>query len=301
MKSFLNNGFYFTIGIAFLALAKIKHAVYGYTSPKPFSTSEFQRCADYDIQVVDQWIAHLQEYTKDNASDILSGKRILELGPGSDLGVGLYLLSKSISQYNAVDVNNLVQTVPKGFYVSFLAHLKQSNADCDVAFLKAELEKTSAGNNDKLNYVCRKDFDISAAGLQKIDIVFSQAAFEHFDDVDQTIASISAVTAPGSIMVVLIDLQTHSRWIRHKDPINIYRYARWLYRLFAFRGIPNRVRPYQYMAACERHGWSNIVIKAGVRLAEDRYRAVKNSLDKQFIDDRNQMDLLSAWLYATKV
>jgi hypothetical protein len=101
-------------------------------------------------------------------------------------------------------------------------------------------------------------------------------------------------------MVLLIDLQTHSRWIRQKDPINIYRYPQWIYRLFAFRGIPNRVRPYQYKAACERHGWSNVVIKAGTLLPDKNFKAVKNQLAREFIDDKNQMNLLSFWLYATR-
>ena len=51
---------------------------------------------------------------------------------------------------------------------------------------------------------------------------------------------------------------THSRWIRDKDPNNVYRYHERIYRLFDFRGIPNRVRPYRYRRAFERNGWSNV-------------------------------------------
>jgi hypothetical protein len=42
------------------------------------------------------------------------------------------------------------------------------------------------------------------------------------------------------------DRQTHSRWIREKDPNNIYRYARWFYRLFYSSGQLNRVRLAEY-------------------------------------------------------
>jgi hypothetical protein len=60
--------------------------------------------------------------------------------------------------------------------------------------------------------------------------------------------------------VAEIDLKTHSRWIRDHDPNNIYRYSNAIYRALWFRGIPNRVRPYEYRAIFEAHGWTNVRI-----------------------------------------
>ena len=223
----------FSSGVLFLGLAKVKNMVQGYSSPKPFSLNEIENCIKYDIKVVDIWVERLQEYISSDNADILKGKRILELGPGSDLGVGLYLLSKNVAEYNAIDVNDLVQSVPKEFYVSFISHLKKNNSDIDESFLKNELENTREGNNNKLNFVCREDFDIvNALDSREIDIIFSQAAFEHFDDIDEAIQAISSVAVKGAKAVVLIDLKTHSRWIRDKDPNNIYRYPKWFYDLF---------------------------------------------------------------------
>ena len=122
------NWFYFVAGIGFLALAKAKHVLYGYSTPKPFGLSELDRCIDYDV--------------------------------------------------------------------------------------------------------------------------------------DSTVSQLAKVVRPGGKIVAVIDLQTHSRWIREKDPNNIYRYPRWLYRLFYFPGQPNRVRPAQYRACFERHGWRDVAIAA---------------------------------------
>ena len=204
--------------------------------------------------------------------DILNGKRVLELGPGSDLGVGLYLLSKGAGEYNAVDVNNLVQTVPQTFYEELFTYLKSMNDEIDELLLRGELDKTINGRNNKLNYVCRNDFNISSAlDRRKVDVVFSQAAFEHFDNIEETIESLSNVAVKGAIAIILIDLKTHSRWIRDKDPINIYRYPDWIYRSFHFRGIPNRVRPYQYKDAFKKHGWGNVKIEPGKLLSDDNF------------------------------
>ena len=99
----LSNFFYRLIGIAFLLLSKVKAYLRGYRAPKRFTTAEWTRSANYDITVVDNWLRHLATYA---AATSVVNKSVLELGPGSDLGTGLYLLSKQVSQYVAVDINN---------------------------------------------------------------------------------------------------------------------------------------------------------------------------------------------------
>jgi hypothetical protein len=66
------------------------------------------------------------------------------------------------------------------------------------------------------------------------------------------------VAKPGCEAVHIIDLQTHSRWIRERDPNNIYRYPEPLYRLFAFPGQPNRQRPADYISDFEGQGWNDV-------------------------------------------
>jgi SAM-dependent methyltransferase len=294
------NTFYYFVGIGFVSLAKAKHLLKGYSSPKPFAVSEYEKSIKYDIGVVENWLPNLRNYTKGNYN--LVGKRILELGPGSDLGVGLYLLSKEIAQYNAIDINNLVKTVPPRFYELFFEYLQKIDDKSDIEFLKGELTKTNAGNNDKLNFICRNDFDISSAfDKNSIDIVFSQAAFEHFDDIDKTVRQLSLVVKSGGIIIAEIDLQTHSRWIRDKDPNNIYRYNQTIYNLFRFSGTPNRVRPYRYKNSFEKHGWKNVSIMPLTRLTEDGLYRLANSLHRDFSDEINQMEYLTIILCATKI
>lgn len=71
----LRNIFFYITGIGFLALAKAKNILQGYSSPKPFDISETARCIDYDISVVDHWLAHLQKYT--DIANPLTGKNVL--------------------------------------------------------------------------------------------------------------------------------------------------------------------------------------------------------------------------------
>ena len=280
-----------------MALAKFKNIIKGYSSPKPFDISEIDQCIEYDIHVVEKWLSHLQEYM--GAKYSIKDKNVLELGPGSDLGIGIYLLLRGCSQYNACDVNDLVKSSPDSFYEKLFERLEGMNSQSNIDDLKRQLQEAKAGNHSQINYVVRNDFDIAAAfGESTVDLVFSQAAFEHFDDFNATVSQLSEVCKPGAILVTEIDLKTHSRWIRDKDPNNIYRYPAYLYNTFWFRGIPNRLRPYQYKEILERFGWTDISIAPATKFDDstDSY----SGMNRAFADGKNQMDYLTIILCAKK-
>jgi SAM-dependent methyltransferase len=288
--------FMYLAGLVFLTLAKAKNILSGYSSPKPFRLAEIDRCIAYDLQVVDEWLKHLRAYAGDQLA--VRDKAVLELGPGSDLGVGLYLLAKGAAVYHACDVNDLTQYAPAGFYAALVDRIIALQTPASREFLESQIEDAQRGTASKLRVVVRSDFDlVSSFGADSIDIVFSQAAFEHFDDVVRTVQQLSIVCRPGATIVAEIDLKTHSRWIRDKDPNNIYRYSNSLYRAFWFRGIPNRVRPYQYQQIFERHGWVDVSVVPIERVTD---RQIAGAVDMQFRDSRNQLDFLSIVLCARK-
>src|SRR5882724_8936072 len=53
---------YFGAGLGFLGLAKIKHTIQGYTTPKPFALSEVDQCIEYDQRVAASYIRNLAAY-----------------------------------------------------------------------------------------------------------------------------------------------------------------------------------------------------------------------------------------------
>ena len=288
--------FFFTVGIGFLFLAKCQNMLTGYVAPKSFGTSETERCIAYDISVVEDWMHHLGQYLQTDAATVLRDKAVLELGPGSDLGTGLCLLSKGVDTYNACDVNDLAAAAPDALYEALLSQIAEAG-EMSTDHIREELARTRKGEPSRINSVVKQDFDLASAfGENSIDLVFSSRAFEHFDDIDAVVSGLSIVCRPGATIVALIDLQTHSRWIKHKDPNNIYRYPRWLYDLFRFREQPNRLRPRDYDEAFERHGWTDIVLVPVKQLDEDR----TDTLSAEFMNTSSQMDLLSIVLCARK-
>jgi SAM-dependent methyltransferase len=274
---FTSNAFFYAAGIVFLALAKIKHTLEGYKTPKPFSLNDTQRCIDYDLRVGDYLLTKLTDYRGS-----ISGRKILELGPGSDVGVGIYFIAKGASEYVAFDRHPLADKAPEAFYSAFADRLQTLGLQ---------------SRRDRVTFVSRDDFDIAAVPeAQNIDVVISNASFEHFDDVETTVKRLSRVVRSGGILVAAIDLQTHSRWIRDADPNNIYRYPEWLYRLFHFSGQPNRVRPDEYRRIFESHNWTRISIAAGNRL-DPHMR--KRRVHRKFSEDQ-YLRYVSIILCATK-
>jgi len=291
-----NNWFLFWLGIAVLCLVKVKHKIKGYSSPKPFDVSEVDRCIDYDIDTVDSWLDFLQKYVGEDS--YLNGRKVLELGPGSDLGVGLILLAKGASEYNAVDSNNLVASVPGTFYATLFGRLGKQN---DIDALVLELDKLRNGKAERLNYIARNDFDIvSALKKREVDLIFSQAAFEHFDDIDKTVSQMTQVSSYGAILIITIDLQTHSRGIRESDPNNIYRYPNWLYKLFYFPGIPNRIRPIDYKNTLEKYGWVDIVITPLTSLDAGALESIQPHLSTNYRNPSSDMDYLTILVCARR-
>ncbi|HAO93203.1 MAG: hypothetical protein A2X99_02650 [Deltaproteobacteria bacterium GWB2_55_19] len=292
----VRNLFHHLAGLGFLALIKAKGALYGYRTPRTFGVEDFKRAVDYDANVVERWLDHLRSYTGKND---ISGKTVLELGPGADLGVGLILLSKGADKYNSLDVNNLVESVPDALYEELFARLEKTGHK-NTDELRRQLTLTRSGKNDRLNYIVTHDFDVTVFGKGAVDLVFSQAAFEHFSDMERTVTQLSGVVKKGALLVAEIDLKTHTRWIRDADPLNIYRFNEFIYNRFSCPGSPNRLRPVDYRRIFERNGWVNVRTIPVIKLDEEYVSKVGPSLSKRFRGAESEIQHLSVILSATK-
>jgi SAM-dependent methyltransferase len=290
------NFLHHCVGAAILIANKIRHAVGGYRNPRPFDASQIARAVKYDFDVVDGWLACLQRY---NGGEVnLAGRSVLELGPGADLGVGLILLAGGAAKYTAVDAHNLAGAASGEFYDQLFGELA---ARADIESLRRELALAQEGAGERLCYHCSRDFDLSIIADDSMDLIVSQAAFEHFDDVHRTIGQISRLACRGAVLVCEIDLATHTRWIRDRDPLNIYRFSEAFYNLLKFRGSPNRVRPLEYREMLADAGWGNIELFPLAVLDESYLARVQPALAGRFTAETSEMGYLSVALCARKL
>lgn len=208
-----------TLGIA----NAVRHRLTGYRTPRPFSNDNQQRAVDYAHEVVERWaVAGLGP----------RGARILELGPGPDLGTGAALLNAGAVSYTAVDAFPLARDVPDTFYEQF--------APLDLR---------------RLHYFVDRFPDLPTIDGQ-FDAVVSNAAMEHVEDVPALWARLRELIAPSGRMIHVVDASTHMRPYRTSDPLHIYRYGEGTYRMMRFPGVPNRMLAGDYADVARATGWT---------------------------------------------
>jgi hypothetical protein len=130
------------------------------------------------------------------------------------------------------------------------------------------------------------------------DLVVSNAALEHFDDVAGTFARLAELVVPGGVMCHHVDGMVHMRGLRPRDPLNLLRYPGPVYRAMSFRGVPNRLRAQDYVAAARATGWAPTVVPGLV--APPAYVAwARRGLARPY-RDRDDLELLTFTLVATR-
>ncbi|MEU8266463.1 methyltransferase domain-containing protein [Sphaerisporangium sp. NPDC049002] len=211
----------------------VRHRLRGYRTPRPFGADEVGRGVAYVTGVVERW-------ARDGDLDF-TGRRVLELGPGPDLGTGAIMLARGAESYTAADLFPLASDTAPAFYEAL------------GACLGRPVER------DRLDYRVTA-FPGMPGVAGPFDLVVSNAALEHFDDVPATFARLAELVAPGGVMCHHIDGMTHMRGIRSRDPLNMLRYPAPLYRAMSFPGVPNRLRARDFLDAAAATGWNARVV-----------------------------------------
>ncbi|WP_426441503.1 methyltransferase domain-containing protein [Bradyrhizobium genosp. P] len=271
------------LGLGFLGLAWSKYRLRGYVTPNTVAKSDVVGQIAYLLDI----FASLRRFMPPDFD--LRGRDVLELSPGASRGNGALFLAMGARSYHAIDVFDLAASEDPAFYGLLLDRFAEATEE-DRERARAI---TSASAAREFGYAVGRDFDIPGlAEGRTFDLIVSCAAFEHYDNVPDAVAGLTRVARPGCQTVHIIDLQTHSRWIREHDPNNIYRYPEAIYRLFRFPGQPNRQRPSDYVQAFETQGWSDVHFVPSRTIEPELRDASLRGLAARFAgqDDMNVLD-----------
>ncbi len=279
----LRNSAMYALGLGFMALAWSKDKLTGYSTPNTVSPDDLGGRVEYVHDIFDSWMRFLPEDFD------LHGKDVLELCPGSSRGAGAIFLANGARSYHAVDIFPLAARETADFHELVLDCLPDGDARSEDVERARAIVRTPGGG-DLFTYATGADFDVvRLAGGRTFDLIVSCAAFEHYDDIDTTIAQTTEVARPGCQSAHIVDFQTHSRWIREHDPNNIYRYPERLYRLFSFPGQPNRRRPKDYAHAFRANGWGDVHVAPSRSVAPELVGPSTSGLAAPF--DAPDMDM----------
>ncbi len=274
------------VGTGFLGLAWAKNRIFGYATPNLVLPSDDEGRIRYVLDTFETWQRFLP------AGFDLRGKDVLEVSPGSSRGAGALFLAAGARSYHAIDAFGLAESEDADFYPHLVARWRTARGDTDPV-------GPAIPDASVFSYAVGRDFDIARlCGGRSFDLIVSCAAFEHYPDIARAIAGQTAVARGGCVAVHVIDLQTHSRWVRDRDPNNIYRFTESFYRLFAFPGQPNRKRPADYIADFVANGWRDVQFTPVRTIAPDRLGAATDGLARAFRKDDSDMSVLNGVLRA---
>jgi len=291
LKTSLKLVLYFAAGLIVLTVNKLRYrrGFRDHLNRRGYSEREVESAIAHDVKAVQEIERDLRRYTQ--CENPFEERVVLELGPGRDIGIGTLLLDRGAKKYFGFDKYDLMGSMNSQFY----GNLKNTLATEDA---KKQADLFASGDATRLHYTVDPLFNLESYSEQDCNLVISRAAFEHFDNVHETIKHLSQVVKSETVLCVLVDLMTHSRWIRQRDPNNIYRFPKWLYRRLHYPGIPNRVRPETYEQILNNCGWSNIQVNLGGRNVSERRPHTLVGLADEF--NNYNMSAMTCVLLATK-
>ena len=273
-----NQFFLFSIGLCLMVINKIRHILIGYTTPRPFSTTEIELSIIYCFNVVKNWERTLIAYTGN--LNPFKGKNIIEIGPGPDLGTGIIILALGAKSYTAIDKNELINNTSPSFYNVLLNRLKELPGYEKAKIAVNNIPKRNF--DEKFCYIYDPNFNLEKLPDKKFDTLVSQAVLEHIINISEIFQILYYKLKSHAIMINEVDLGTHTALIRNLDPLNHLRYSDAVWDLLRFDGSPNRLIMSDYKNILVRLGFKKIEAKQLVVIDKEYIKKSKPNLSKRF-------------------
>ena len=230
----------------------------------------------------------------------LTGKRILEYGPGDLPGVALLMVAHGAEAVVCVDRFPLMQLSEKNVAVihDLLSSLgPEQRLRAESCFLHAA-DLAAGFHPDRIRY------RIAPSGLSglhdEIDLALSRAVLEHVNDLPATFADMHAAMKHDAIAIHQVDLKSHG--LHQTNPLDFLTWPEYLWRLmYSHKGVPNRLRITTYRSIIAQAGFDVIAIEPTLLAETADVRTVRPALATPFrqLTDED-LRCLGFWLICSK-
>lgn len=233
-----------------------------------FSTCFFEYFEKLDVarNVIPQW---------------LSGKTLLEYGPGDLPGVALLMVAHGAEKVWCVDRFPLVKLSDKNVQVmrELLEKLPVPQRQRAEGCFIVRGDPDSGFNPTRIEYLVRPG---GLSGLHSaVDLVYSRAVLEHVNQLAETYADMRSALRPNGISIHQVDLKSHG--LHKANPLDFLAWPNWLWNLmYGFKGVPNRWRKFHHLRAAEKAGLDIRMVAVTTRIAQSEVEAIRPYLDKSF-------------------
>jgi SAM-dependent methyltransferase len=215
-----------------------------------------------------------------DSKDLLSGKTILELGPGGSLGFGLLALEAGAKKYIAIDDGQHAFINQRQIW-SYRALLGNDEDKFKRYFIPAG--ESFMYNPARIEFAAIDQRSHYSIPDQSIDIIYSCAVLEHVHDLELCFAEMLRVLKSGGRMYHEVDLRDHifsqrSLWFLTLSDF-------WFRLLFKNTGgYVNRRRLGYYKKLIEKNGFSILQLQPTILHTDTiNFKEIESSYSKEDI------------------
>lgn len=231
----------------------------------------------------------LLEYAGD-----LRGKSVCEIGPGDYLTSGLSILAAGATRYCVIDrfPGDYFGEGAKRWY-------SEIEKNWNRFYPHLHWDKTLSAEQFPENAMDRLELIgeplESAQASRRYDLICSFQVGEHITDIDAFAKIHTRILTDGGVGLHRVDFGPHDCWFLYRDPGVFLRFSDSVWHLTGSnRGLPNRKRHHEFMAAFERAGLNVEVLFLD---HFDQSLMDLKKLDKKFLDMPIESVLIGTAIY----
>jgi SAM-dependent methyltransferase len=251
----------------------------------------------HSLDIFNQYQLGLEDAGLD--PEYFKGKSILEIGPGSNLGVQLNFIARGATSAFALDRFPDVQSTEKeaAIYEKIFDHLNDNQKELLKDTYKTENNipvfmgnKIQYFGNCSLEKALRKFSDEDGDIVTKFDVVVSHLALEHVANLNKGIYSVKKILNTGGICIFICNLKSLGGVYNHvNEPLRLLNYSEKLWRrMFSKRGGSNRVRAYGYRKRLEVNNFKILSFKILESMSAADLKKAKRHFNDRFASLTNE-------------
>ncbi len=218
----------------------------------------------------------------------LSGKRVLEIGPGESLSVGILCLANGAKSVTAIDrfPSLLNRKQQSEIYKALIQNEKNIETGQFLNLIDNDF-KISADKMDYIPFVPLEELDKTLAPGQ-FDIILSRAVLEHIYDLDLAFSSMNNLLAPGGVMIHEVDFRDHAIFTSYNlHPLTFLTFSKKIWKVAThWLGAPNRKLENYFRQLLNHYGFSYKIFKILAVGSEKKFHAESLELGKTHDDSQ---------------
>jgi len=211
---------------------------------------DVERTRAYDQEVFDDYL-HYGQIPR----DALAGIRVLEIGPGANLGVALLFIAHGAREVICVD--RFESDRDDDFNRKLYAALVNSLSGEARERARACLDATGLITGGRIQYRFGSPVEEIDRAFEprSFDLIVSRAVLEHVYSPEQAWRSMDHVLKPGGHMLHKVDFRCHN-FYEHLHPLHFLTVSDWLWNLVSAPDPTlNRARLSRYTSLLAKYGY----------------------------------------------